>query len=327
MTRAALPLACLLALLPGARPAGAEAVNRYRVLYASATPRGSGPLVVLRRFVQAGADRLLVVDPETLATRIVPAAGLALQELSWPALRERIRTTPYGRSLTAAESTAGRGQDAGIVHVLPTGNGVVLTIDLCPAPRPLDRALFSSLLSSFAVVERPVPIGIAVTGLWMREHGPDLAWLRQLERGGEIAVTWINHSFNHRYDRELPLSSNFLLEPGTDPELEILATEKAMIENGLSPSVFFRFPGLVSNRALVGRVIGHGLIPVGSDAWLAKNQAPSPGSIVLVHGNGNEPLGIERFLELVRLERKAIRQKDWLLFDLRDAVVRDEARP
>ena len=274
-----------------------------------------------------GASLLLTLDPETLATRIVPSAGLAIQELPWQAVRRRIRTTPYGRSLSESERTAGREQDAGIVHVLPAGTGVVLTIDLCPAARPLDRGLFSSLLASFAAAERPVPIGIAITGVWMREHAQDLAWLRSLERGGDIAVTWINHSFNHRYARGLPLSRNFLLEPGTNPELEILATEKAMIENGLRPSVFFRFPGLVSDRSLVDRVVGHGLIPVGSDAWLAKNQSPSPGSIVLVHGNGNEPLGIERFLELVRLEQKAIRHKDWLLFDLRDALVREESGP
>ena len=106
--------------------------------------------------------------------------------------------------------------------MLPAGNGVVLTIDLCPAARPLDRGLFSSVSRSFAAAEHPVPIGIAITGLWMREHPQDLAWLRQLERSGDIAVTWINHSFNHRYARELPLSRNFLLEPGTNPELEIL---------------------------------------------------------------------------------------------------------
>jgi hypothetical protein len=100
-----------------------------------------------------------------------------------------------------------------------------------------------------------------------------------------------------------------------------------MIDNGLLPSAFFRFPGLVSDPKLVRRVISYGLIPVGSDAWLAKNQAPSPGSIVLVHGNGNEPIGIERFLALVKKERTAIREKHWLLFDLRRSVSRAEEVP
>ena len=46
--------------------------------------------------------------------------------------------------------------------------------------------------------------------------------------------------------------------------------------------------------------MAYGLIPVGSDAWLAKNEVPSAGSIVLVHGNGNEPVGVEKLLERVQ---------------------------
>jgi hypothetical protein len=102
---------------------------------------------------------------------------------------------------------------------------------------------------------------------------------------------------------------------------EILRTEQAMLEHGMVPSVFFRFPGLVSSRELFDRVVAHGLVPVGSDAWLAKGQGPAEGSIVLVHGNGNEPIGIEDFLRLLRTERANIRDRDWLLVDLRQSAV------
>ncbi len=34
------------------------------------------------------------------------------------------------------------------------------------------------------------------------------------------------------------------------------------------------------------------LIPLGADAWIAKNEAVKEGSIVLIHGNKNEPEGI-----------------------------------
>jgi hypothetical protein len=72
------------------------------------------------------------------------------------------------------------------------------------------------------------------------------------------------------------------------------------------------------------RVLAYGLIPVGSDAWLAKKQKPESGSIVLIHGNGNEPLGITKFLALVEQERTAIKKRNWLLFDLRDSMGRSE---
>ena len=161
----------------------------------------------------------------------------------------------------------------------------------------------------------------------MMRHPADLLWLSRLEASGEIAVTWINHSFNHRYKKGLPPSRNFLLQPGTDLRKEILATEALMLKNGLRPSVFFRFPGLVSDRGLVARVASFGLVAVGSDAWLAKKQDPSSGSIVLVHGNGNEPYGIKRFLELLRKEKSEIRARNWLLFDLRESVRQEEQIP
>jgi hypothetical protein len=93
-----------------------------------------------------------------------------------------------------------------------------------------------------------------------------------------------------------------------------------MIENGMTPSVFFRFPGLVSDSVLFRKITAYGLIPVGTDAWLAKKQSPKSGSIVLVHANGNEPYGIQRFFGLLRNHRDSIAAGSWLLYDLRKSI-------
>ena len=119
---------------------------------------------------------------------------------------------------------------------------------------------------------------------------------------------------------KLPLKENFLLEPGTDINFEVLGTEQAMLNNGLLPSVFFRFPGLVSDQQLIYKITAFGLIPIGSDAWLAKGQQARPGSIVLIHGNGNEPTGVNDFLALLKSKTKSIAKKQWLLYDLRESV-------
>jgi peptidoglycan/xylan/chitin deacetylase (PgdA/CDA1 family) len=328
MKRLSAPPCWLLATLLLGHTALAQGVKNYSVFFATCQPAPPGrPLAVLRDLRQGGKPFVLAVDPESLMTQLLPKKGLRLHRLSWAKLREAMKDTPYGRAMADSEKNALAQQDAGIVHTLPPGKGVVLTIDLCPSTHPLDRGLFTAVLAAFAPEEKPVPLGIAITGIWMLEHPKDLEWLRQLERDGEIAATWINHSFNHRYSSKLPLSRNFLLEAGTDANYEVLATERAMIDNDLRPSVFFRFPGLVSDPALVHRVVAYGLIPVGSDAWLAKNQIASPGSIILVHANGNEPIGIEKFLELIKVEQKAIREKNWLLFDLRESVSREEEKP
>jgi hypothetical protein len=311
-------------------PVSADVAD-LRVCYAVCTaPQCAGSRVVLRRFEQGDRPLALVADPASLNTEIVPQARLPAECGSWDAVRAELAGTRYGEALADAERNQTGLQDAGIVHALPRGNGVVLTVDLCPSRRPLDRSLFEAVIAEFGPEERPVPLAVAVTGVWMAEHPDDLAWLLERVHRGAVSITWINHTFNHRFDPTTTLAHNFLLEPGTDLEAEILRTEQAMLDHGMVPSVFFRFPGLVSSRELFDRAVAHGLVPVGSDAWLAKGQRPAEGSIVLVHGNGNEPIGVGDFIRLLRTERANIRDRDWLLVDLRQSAVpggADRQRP
>lgn len=77
---------------------------------------------------------------------------------------------------------------------------------------------------------------------------------------------------------------------------------------------------MVSDHQVVDKVTGYGLIPIGSDAWLAKGQKASAGSIVLIHGNGNELIGVKDFITLIRTEQSSVMKKEWLLYDLRESV-------
>jgi hypothetical protein len=306
----------------GSRPALAVADFRVFTAVRTASSAGDTPLIALRRFHLNGVDTLLTVDPTSLRTAIVPAAAMRMDGLSLKEIGARFPATPYAKALRDAEANASVLQDAGITHFSGSQRGVDLTVDLCPSRLPMDRALFSELVNDLGAVETPVPLAVAVTGVWMDRHPGDLDWLAGLEKSGAISVTWINHSFNHRTSPDLPLKENFLLEKGTDLNAEVLKTEIRMIERGILPSIFFRFPGLVSDQTLVRAVTEtYGLIPVGSDAWLAKNQKPGAGSIVLVHANGNEPLGVRKFLRLLREEKAEISGRRWLLYDLRESAV------
>ncbi len=311
------------ALAQGAAPPRADTgvVNLRACFAVCAAPQCAGSRVVLRRFERSGQSLVLVVDPDSLDTEIAPLERFAAACRPWPEVRAALVGTRYHEALADAERNETGLQDAGIVHAMPRVQGVVLTVDLCPSRRPLDRALFEAVVAEFGPEERPVPLAVAVTGVWMEEHPDDVAWLLERVRLGDMAITWIDHSFSHRFVPGTVLTRNFLLEPGTDVQAEILRAEEAMLEAGLLPSVFFRFPGLVSSRDVFDRVVAHGLVPVGSDAWLAKQQQPTEGSIVLVHGNGNEPIGVEDFLRLLRAERANIRDRDWLLVDLRRSAV------
>ncbi len=298
----------------------AAAVSEYRAFFAATRLADGTPAIVIRRFTRDHHAYGLLVRPRTLATEIAPLAGLEIAPAPLADLRREFAGSPYDRALAEAAANSGKLEDAGITHSLPAERGISLTIDLCPAKKPLDRSLFNDILAAFGGVERPIPLAIAISGIWMEEHPADLRWLAGLARSGRVTIDWIDHSYHHQYDPRLPLRRNFLLEKGVDLNEEVLKTEQKMIACGLTPSIFFRFPGLVSDQAEIMRILALGLIPVGSDAWLAKKQKPGPGSIVLVHGNGNEPLGIKDFLALVKQEQRAIKNKNWLLFDLRNGL-------
>ena len=276
--------------------------------------------MILRQFENEGKTYYLLVNPQTLVTKIDEPGFYQVKPMSITEARDFFKNTPYQKALRKAEKQSVALQDAGIESGIPKETGISLTADLCPSHRPLNRRIFTDIFTEFQKVERPAPIALSVTGVWMRQHPQDLEWLKQMQAKHEIYITWINHSFNHRVSAKAPLKENFLLEPGTDMNYEILETEKAMLKNGLLPSVFFRFPGLVSDQQLVYKLTDYGLIPIGTDAWLAKGQQPQAGSIVLIHGNGNEPTGVNDFIKLLKSEAGSIAKKQWLLYDLRESV-------
>jgi hypothetical protein len=238
-------------------------------------------------------------------------------------MEEIIKNLPdsaYVKALKKAAANSLRIHNAGITHVRATENGAVLSIDLCPSKRDMDFSIFESVSQAFTGSSKPVPIAIALSGRWMEKHGNEIAWMKKFIKENKIFVTWINHSYTHRYRKTEPLKKNFMLFADTDVRHEILANEELMLENGIIPSVLFRFPGLVSEKMLFDEIIEYGLIPLGSDAWLAKKQRPSKGSIILVHANGKDPLGGRKLKELLEEKAMEILDGTWKLLDIRKCL-------
>jgi hypothetical protein len=294
-------------------------ITSYKVYYGWATHYPQD-WMILRQFENDGKSYYLLVNPQTLVTKIDEPSFYKVKPMTLAEARVFFKNTPYIRAIDKAEKQSVNIQDAGIEEGMPKETGISLTADLCPSHRPLDREIFTDIFKEFQKVERPAPVALSITGVWMLQHPQDLEWLKQMQANHEIYITWINHSYNHRVSAKLPLKENFLLEPGTDINYEVLETEKAMLKNGLLPSVFFRFPGLVSDQQLVFKITDFGLIPIGTDAWLAKGQQSQPGSIVLIHANGNEPIGVNDFIKLIQSKTQSIAKKQWLLYDLRESV-------
>lgn len=296
-----------------------EQIKDYTVIFGD-TYYGGKELLVTRQFSLDKRKGYIAVNPYSLETMTIPVERVVFKPLRWKDVLAKFAHTPYIKAIINARNQSVKIQDAGIIHGFPREKGVTLTIDLCPSHKPLDRVIFTALIDEFKKSERPVPLALSVTGKFLATHSRDIEWLKDLERSGDLSLTWINHTYNHYFNPAAPLDSNFLLKPGTDIPFEVLETELKMLRAGLMPSVFFRFPGLISDRKIVETVTNYGLIPVGSDAWLAKGQRAANGSIVLIHGNGNEPLGIKDFISLLRAERRNVLDKEWLMYDLRKSL-------
>ncbi|MFC3560693.1 polysaccharide deacetylase family protein [Pedobacter jamesrossensis] len=298
-----------------------ESIKRYKVNFGVAT-KSNEKLITVRSFVNNNQKFLLLVNPQTLDTKIDLASNYSLSGLAYANILSIFKNSAYVKSLQEAADKDLQLQNAGIDHSIPYEKGITLTIDLCPSHKPLDRVIFQSVFDEFKKIEQPAPLAVSVSGKWMLKHLDDLNWLKSLVDKKELDITWINHSYNHEVN-SLPLAENFLLSPGTHLDIEVLENEKLMLKYGLIPSVFFRFPGLVSDKTIVQKIEEYGLIPIGSDAWLAKGQKPNAGSIVLIRGNGNEEIGVKDFIQLLKLKQKDVTNKQWLLFDLRQGLEKE----
>ncbi len=282
----------------------------------------------MRKFLLDGAEHYLVVDIDTLRTEILSADHIILtssiHDSKLGASMKNI--SPYFGAIAFCALPPYRLHNHGIRGFSQKLKGAVLSADLCPSKYPLDRTPFQLALATFSEKTRPLPVAIAVSGKWLESHIRDINWLKSMHEKKMLDITWINHSYSHpreyRRNKRL-LSKGFLLAEGTDINAEIIKAEISMIEAGITPSVFFRFPGLVSDEKLVKKVCELGLIPVGSNAWLAKRERPRGGSIILIHANRHEPKGIAGFRKLLYEKKNAIRQGTWRLLDIRDCLVSD----
>jgi hypothetical protein len=271
-------------------------IKKYKSILFKCRGNDTRDAIAIRQFEQDGLLYFLTVDSNSLETKILRASCLECA----PTSNDAIASTRFAQSLRLTTAAPFLLQNDGLTEAREKSNGSFLTGDLCPSHKPLDRAFFSKIKkTSLHLVNQPIPISLSVSGAWIRNHFDDLHWLKGLVAQSEFQVTWVNHSNTHPFDPEAPLEQNFLLRPGVDLTHEVIEAEKTMIQNGLTPSVFFRFPGLISNQSSIETIKSLHLIPLGAAAWLAKGAKPQPGQILLVHPNGNEPYGLERFVKLL----------------------------
>lgn len=281
-------------------------IANYQHIFVPCFDNNGNLQIAIRFYEKKKTPYYLVVNPYTFETSTAPVSSfrsrrtLDLNVPGYFSLAE-IQNTPYVKALYRYTATPSREQNAGIVHSENQNVGYFLTIDMCPSVKPFEQGFFSALIQKSTDEQRAIPIALSMTGLWLLGHPDEFNWFIEQEKTNKLKITWINHTYSHIYynDQGLPLNKNFLLSMLVNIDSEILLTEQLLLERGQLPSVFIRFPGLISNDDLIKKVQEYGLIPVGSDAWLAKGEEQTDGSIILIHGNSNEHKGIEIAMPLV----------------------------
>lgn len=244
--------------------------------------------IAIRQYRIGSVSHLLILDPFSFETTTVLAQQIIFRKEPPP--EDRLKSTPFIGALSKHTSPPYPYQNDGVVQADHPVNGMFLTIDLCPSKRFLDKILFEKTMSLLPENETTVPIAVAITGTWIKQHKSDFQWLTRTT-SGRLQITWINHSYSHLYPSRT-------ITTDTELEKEALLTEMMLLEHGLMPSPFFRFPGLISNQKLIEKLKQLSLIPLGSNAWLSKGQCPENGCIILVHGNGNDPRGVKMLFSL-----------------------------
>ncbi|TAN64238.1 polysaccharide deacetylase [bacterium] len=291
-------------------------ITNYRSVYKPFYD-GTGALkITLREFKKKGQTNMaLVLDPYTFATYTALLADT--NETSSKATETALQT-PFKRALNRYTALPAVVENHGITSSEMPVKGVFLTADMCPSSRQIDKDL-DERTAELGNGNEAMPIAIAISGNWIKAHKREFSWLLNQERAKKLSITWVNHSLTHPYKENAPNEKNFLLTKGVVFEREVLKNEILMLESGITPSPFFRFPGLIASDALMEKLNALSLIPVGTNAWLGKGEDPKAGSIILVHGNGNERAGVNTLLRYYNRNKARFENGTINLLPLKDA--------
>jgi hypothetical protein len=181
-----------------------------------------------------------------------------------------------------------------------------VSVDLCWSLRPLEKTFLTNL-PSMMLHAGGAPATIFVSGRWIEQHPTEMEMLVGLEQEQGAELIWGLHSWVH------PKAGGFMNDLSVAAVREdTLRLERKLLEWGIVPTVYYRFPGLIHDTARLTAILDLDLLPIDCESWVALQGGGHPfgnptqdGSILLIHGNGNEPTGI------ARLQAWLVEHPDW----------------
>ena len=110
--------------------------------------------------------------------------------------------------------------------------------------------------------------------------------------------------------------------PDVDTRAEVLGLETLLLSQGTVPSPLFRFSGLTHDASPLAEMTDLSLVALDADSWIAKGQPVKDAGVVLLHGNGNEGVGVDTFIDQMAERRDAFAAGTARLVDPRLVVER-----
>jgi len=253
---------------------------------------------IMRKFFQNNEEKYLLIKDGEYETFVVKKSQIWEVSEYWDVYNNSQYKKHKDSVYTQIPNAHNPLQNNGITHSSDSDE-VFLTADFCPS----SKHWFEKHLIEDFIGYGHKNIWIAITSSWIEWHQSEYTWLKNSNDSWELEITWINHTKTHLYNHEQDFSRNFILTPGLNLADEILDVEKRLLEGWQTPSLFIRYPWLVSDDAIRKTTIyDYGLIPLGTNAWLAKGEKPENGSVILIHGNKNEPYWIKLMEQILKKE-------------------------
>ncbi|MFV9874281.1 MAG: hypothetical protein AB8U54_05795 [Rickettsia conorii subsp. raoultii] len=292
-------------------------ITDYKPVFLPVIAENKKIRIAIRSYLNNEKSYFVLVDPNSFKTEIAlqELVILPTNKIEKENLLKKLSKTPYIKVLNKYSSAPYIQQNYGATSSMYKVKGQFLTIDMCPSSKSFEEDFFKKLVELSIKLNKPIPIAICVSGLWINKHTEEFLWLLKQQENGYLQITWVNHSFSHPYFKDKPLEDNFLLSNKDDFENEVLEAGKILVSYNIAPSPFFRFPRLVSDQTLIEKLKDLGFIPFGSNAWLAKGEKIQNGSFILVHGNSNEKAGIDLIMPMLPELKLLPIEKVFLLHD------------
>lgn len=255
---------------------------------------GAKRLLLIRSYLADGVPMYVSVNVDD--NTLEPVAADTLTQDTQVSM-ETIGDSPYllGLSETSNSTLSTLHHEA----TQAPGDQFSLTVDMCQSSRVWDLDLFRWMVDLSSVTGEPTRVGIAMTGLWAARHSHNFQQLLDWQRDGKLDITWINHSNRHQLSKDSRGKYHFLTKASIDFEKAVTDLEILLLSQDQMFSPLFRFPGLVHDSHRLRQLNGLSLLGLDANGWLAKGQPLADGSVVLLHGNGNETVGVRMFFEAI----------------------------